>query len=1055
MTAEKGRMSVTEDGVELPEFRLYTSIGSRAEKSPSPRSSRNSVPAFFLASPKGQQEIVTPSNKVIQDRLELENKVGPIFFQRPLLPRTSTRLPEFGDKDDTPRDPHAPADSYEEKLPNTGQLDNVLAGFGAGLQLVMGAMVCASLTFTSGNITQMQQALPLGIAMNLFGLMVLIVVTCTFSAVPYGLPAVQDTPAIMIGALAKDFHAASGTKDIVPTVIFSMIMISVGTGILYILIGYFHLSEFMQQLPHSVISGFLGAIGIWVTVSAFALMSGVEFVYIFPSDWEAFLRPHSVAQMSLGIGLFFIVQGTPLVALKCCSQVTANRLAQMMMFPPLALFWIFVYFNSITLKILEEEGWIFTTHCTYYTCAQMWNVLYYWIDVDWALIWHLRFEFVTIWAIMCMNAILGFSGIEASRSKEKTVLDHNREIMCLGLGNIASGLLAGQSGYHQIPISVYAHNAGLHNRFGAYTAASVALVVFFSGLPLPIVLPKWYLGGIFLNMGFLFLKQWLFDALWTMPFWEYVQIWIVATVAIWTSFPNAVVVGIIIAMYFFVREATLKDPIKSVRRLDHLPHKASACLPETDRKILEDIGHEAVWISFNGDLFFGNAKILYDSILSIFATYAIWDFRDVRHIDIAAVEILRNASSILKSRRTNIIVTQISPTCRMLLSLEGLLDPPSSEAVQREILLGSQCSESNGWHSSKSIVQHLNCDGKSCHQMKGSPEDKLEYRETIEESLAYVDRCLLEVNRRVWQEMYSARPDTPDKQKSGGKRKSQTHSELEVIEEQPFLTTKRLLFPKKEHGQGGGFSPLRRPGEAAETEPLLVEDELEVKVPNLAKSMKILKETASLSPRALTPVEQMRGRSARISVLLREAKGVDPSLGIPRRTSGGLQIPHRTSRPSYQGSLDMSGHAVKASSSKMSLPSYHDTALSSAWELIKQVGSEKNFSLGAMVYDLGDEVDDSFYAVEEGMVDILISMFGYWERCERVQECEVLGEQGYILGSIQRQHRAIIASETAVLWLVTRSALDKARASKADSYQHLQDFLLRMMAASVRLHTFR
>eukprot|EP00397_Hematodinium_sp_SG-2012_P007805 GEMP01007855.1.p1 GENE.GEMP01007855.1~~GEMP01007855.1.p1 ORF type:complete len:562 (+),score=110.84 GEMP01007855.1:1195-2880(+) len=553
-------------------------------------------------------------------------------------------------------------------------------------------------------------------------------------------------------------------------------------------------------------------------------------------------------------------------------------------------------------------------------------------------IWKLRFDMCTFLAVMCLNAVLGFTGIEASRGSEKSVLDHNGEIVNLGVANIAAGLLTGQCGYHQIPLSVYAHNAGLHNRLGAYTAAAVALMVHLSGLPLQAIMPKWFLGGIFLNMGFLFLKQWLYEALFTMPLLEYVQIWIVALVAVWTSFPNAALVGITISMIMFVRDATMKDPIKSVRRLDQLSHKAAACLPDEDLEVLDEIGHEAVWIAFQGDLFFGNAKILYDSLLSIFASYCIWDFKDVRSVDVAAAEMLRNAATIVKSRGAHVTLSQISSSCRDVLALEGLCESNGKTMTSVDDLELNFGPVEQG---KRTFAQLLPCD---CGELqKVGALDELDYRESIEEALSSVNQLLLDADKSM--------------------RKN-----LQMVILKDMSVTNTMQF------QDARLSMMSNASERSMERQLLR--------------------------------DQTKGNAAGLKL-------------------GGLTNQHPENPKK-------------------------STVVTNAWKLIKEVGTCQRFARGEAVFHASDKVNDTFYAVEFGLIDIIVSMYGYSDRMERVQMFEVFGVEGYILHLLNRQETAVCSSDNAVVWSITRESVEKNKDIRAHAYHDLQEFLLRMLASSVR-----
>merc|ERR1719324_656727 len=102
------------------------------------------------------------------------------------------------------------------------------------------------------------------------------------------------------------------------------------------------------------------------------------------------------------------------------------------------------------------------------------------------------------------------SGIEANAPQAKS-LDNDAEFMALGRANLVVGLLGGHPGHHVAAFTLPMKKDGGTSRVAPWTASIIWFVAFISAAPLSTVIPRFFFGGCFLQVGFGLARTFLWD----------------------------------------------------------------------------------------------------------------------------------------------------------------------------------------------------------------------------------------------------------------------------------------------------------------------------------------------------------------------------------------------------------------------------------------------------------------------------------------------------------------------------------------------------------------
>ena len=503
-----------------------------------------------------------------------------------------------------------------------------------------------------------------GVGLLLFGALVTVVITALTSnykgIISFPMEVTISVLAIIGAAVAVSIEGPVDQRHLV-----TMAVIMGATSLLaaaaYLLIGRFHLTNYLRFIPFPVAAGILAATG-WVLLrGSLAVMTGNVL------GWDTIVQ---------NIEPSTLVKWGPGVAYGVLIFFASRKWGHFLVLPlalalGIALYHLALLGFGISISEAREEGFLFSLGGV--QSGALWPPfeLGDLALIDWSVVLSqvpimLAAAFVTlIAALVYTNALELSSGVE---------LDMNREFRSMGLASVAAGLGGSAPGHHVPPLSTMSLVGGAYTRLTPIVAALVvAFAIFLSGAALEII-PLPMIGSLVFFIGIRQIYTWLFVVRRMLPYTDYGIILIIVGVIAVAGFLQGIAAGlvatVIIFAFRFSRVEVVDTPVsgKDVRSNKRRPIFHRAILAEQSSLIQ---GYH-----LKGYIFFGSAYPMVDRLnLALQSDPApqcvIVDFSSVTGFDVSAGSALHRFIRNARNKGTRVVATSMSRPFRAML-LRGL-----------------------------------------------------------------------------------------------------------------------------------------------------------------------------------------------------------------------------------------------------------------------------------------------------------------------------------------------------------------------------------------------
>ena len=193
------------------------------------------------------------------------------------------------------------------------------------------------------------------------------------------------------------------------------------------------------------------------------------------------------------------------------------------------------------------------------------------------------------------------------------------------------------------------------------------------------VFPKPILGGLLLFLGLVFLVEWVWDAWFKLPGFDYLVVVAILLTIATAGFLEGVGLGIAIAVLLFVVNYSRIDVIK--KALTGATYTSKVQRPPKHARALRVHGHELFVLQLQGFLFFGTANQLVERLRQRMGEpglpavgYLLLDFRLVSGIDSSALLGFVKMRQLAQSHDTGLIFAHAQPEIRSQLESNGIRD---------------------------------------------------------------------------------------------------------------------------------------------------------------------------------------------------------------------------------------------------------------------------------------------------------------------------------------------------------------------------------------------
>ncbi len=471
--------------------------------------------------------------------------------------------------------------------------------------------------------------LPMGIALVLFGQIIISGISALKSSLPAIISIGQDSPAAILGISAAIIASTLAGKvapdDIFLTVVAMVALTSILTGIFLLVVGHFQLGNFVRFLPYPVIGGFLAGIGLLLVRGSLGVLTGISFSF---AQISVFFQPEIFFKWFLGFLFALLV------------LLATGRFKHFLVMPgilvaSIALFYLVLWLSGSSVAEASAQGWLLGP----FPADSGWEFLSFtaFSHAHWGAIFAQSIGMMTAVLLSTIGLLLNITGVELAVEED---IDLTNELKSAGWVNIVTGFGGGMPGFPTSSLNVLMHKMGVKSRLvGIFIALLCGLVLVF-GIDMLSYLPKPIVGGLNMYIGFAFLSEWLYDGWFKFPKADYGIILLIFGVIGAVGFLEGVGVGLVAAMILFVVNYSRGKVVRHA--MTAKSYRSNVERPRLYQQLIQQKGHWLYIVELQGFVFFGLANQLLEQIREKMDAekfsphYVLVDFRFVTGIDSSA-----------------------------------------------------------------------------------------------------------------------------------------------------------------------------------------------------------------------------------------------------------------------------------------------------------------------------------------------------------------------------------------------------------------------------------
>ncbi|HET9905278.1 MAG TPA: SulP family inorganic anion transporter [Anaerolineales bacterium] len=566
-----------------------------------------------------------------------------------------------------------------------------------------------------------------GIGLVLFGAFIMQLIIALMSSFPGMMGGPQDSPAAILSltalVIATHMQGASAEAKFI-TVVMTIILTSVVSGLFFVMIGTFQLSRLVRFIPYPVVGGFVAGTGLLLTQGALGVMLG---------------KAPGIADLGVLLKAETLFLWVPGFLFGAIVLVASRRSTHYLTYPVLLIgavlfFYLFIWLGGYDLQQARQMGWLLGP----FPQGTLWRPLDLSLlrQVDWAVIAGQSTNIFAVSVISLVGLLLNASALELIAQKD---VDLNRELISTGIANLAGGLAGGSVGYHYLGVSALAFRMGISSRLVAFFGASVTGLALLFDASLLSLIPKLVAGGLILFVGLSFLVEWLYDAWFQLPRIDYVLVWVILIVVGAVGFLEGVGTGIAIAIILFVVNYSRIGIVKDT--LTGKSYQSNVERPLEQRQIIKEAGEHILILRLQGFIFFGTSQSLVSQVNArvkdptrVKLRFLILDFQHVSALDASALFGFVRLKQMATGNQFHLIFSETNKDIKDRLARNGF------EESEELIRFFPTMDYGMEWCESRLLVDEGSSSIIRAGSLKGQLQKLLPSSEYVEKFMTYVER---------------------------------------------------------------------------------------------------------------------------------------------------------------------------------------------------------------------------------------------------------------------------------------------------------------------------
>ena len=437
---------------------------------------------------------------------------------------------------------------------------------------------------------------------------------------------VQDAAAAVLALVATSaaLDAFGSINRAFLTVVAATMVVTLLTGLTFLLLGTFRLGNLARFIPYPVVGGFLAGTGWLLLKGGLRVAAGMDL---------------EVGTISEFVDPFELVRWVPALAFGVVLLVSTRIVRRPLVIPVVlaigfGLFAIGMLVTGSSIDAARDGVWLLGP----FTSTRLWQpwTLRALSGADWSAVLDQSAGIATAVFVAVLACLFNVGGVELLLH---TDLDTNQEFRDAGWVNAVTSLFGGIPGYHALSLTSLAVQMDVDGRGAGLVAALVPLAAVVFGATVVGLIPRMIVGGVLVFVGLSFLVAWVVDVRRSLPVGEYlIVLAILATIAT-KGILVGLVVGLVLAVVLF---AVNYGRIEAVREVTFgTTYRSNVDRPPSQRVALQGLADRVQILRVSGFVFFGTANALLERIRKRVETGAIMflvvDLRRVTGMDASAV----------------------------------------------------------------------------------------------------------------------------------------------------------------------------------------------------------------------------------------------------------------------------------------------------------------------------------------------------------------------------------------------------------------------------------
>lgn len=476
--------------------------------------------------------------------------------------------------------------------------------------------------------------------------------------------------------IVKDIMRVVGEDDpssLIATTMVAFALSSIFTGLVFWLLGVFHLGVFISYFPRHILVGCIGGVGVFLIETGIAVTAGLESESGIKYNWETVQHLTSSTETAFK-WILPLIQAVLLNVIS--SRCHSPLLIPMYFLVVLALFYVIsLGILRLDMTTLWDRGWVFdiqeAANAPFYRYLTYFDIT----QTNWTALWATLQTQMALVFFGILHVPLNVPALGVTIGEDNVDLD--TELRVHGISNVSAGFLGTVPNYLCYVNSVMFYRVGGGSRLsGIMLAAGTAIVLLIGPGPIG-YLPIMVVGALIFVLGIDLVREALWDTWSRVNRLEYITILIIVVASTLTDFVIGCLVGLALACFFFVMQTSRRNAVRTV--LSGATARSTVRRQLAQRRFLDDVAKQTRILKLQGSLFFGTINSIESLVRKMFdlaewhknpISFLVMDFGLVQSVDFSAVEAMLRIHRMLKTRDVHLVFCGLSLNGDVAISLQ-------------------------------------------------------------------------------------------------------------------------------------------------------------------------------------------------------------------------------------------------------------------------------------------------------------------------------------------------------------------------------------------------